>query len=301
MTQGLDQSRGRLRPDSELFYVAKACLTRARSAVWLARSGGRTRAGAIRIVFYHRIADDDDELAVSPRRFREQMRYLSDTGYRVVDVDTVGELLRRGDVPARTIGLSFDDGFLDIAENALPVLSEHGFRATVFVANEVIDGTAWFDWYERQPPVLGWEAIAQLDAESTFRFGAHTATHPNLLDVDNDSARREIVDSRRVLEDRLGRTVGSFCYPGGLFGDRERRLVAEAGYAVAVSCEPGANTPAVDPLALHRIQIDPRDSLLDFRAKVGGGHDSPPPLRARYRRRRYGPGSGSPRSASSQR
>lgn len=301
MTQGLDQSRERLRPGSELFYVAKAGLTHARSAAWLARSGGRARTGAIRIVFYHRIADDRDELAVTPRRFREQMRFLSDAGYRVIDVDTVGELLGRGEVPARTVGLCFDDGFRDIADDALPVLAGLGFRATVFVATEVIDGTAWFDWYENQPPVLGWEAIARLDAEGTFRFGAHTATHPNLIGIDNDSARREIVDSRRVLEDRLGREVGSFCYPGGLFGDRERRLVAEAGYGVAVSCEPGANTPAVDPLALYRIQIDPRDSLLDFRAKVGGGHDSPPPLRARYRRRRYGPGSGSPRSASSER
>jgi peptidoglycan/xylan/chitin deacetylase (PgdA/CDA1 family) len=301
LTQAHEQGGGRLRPGSELFYVAKAGLTHARSAWWLARSGGRPKAHAVRILFYHRISDDRDELAVSPRRFREQMRFLSEAGYSVVDVDEVGGLLARGELPGRAIGLCFDDGFLDVAEHALPVLSALGFRATVYVANEVIEGRATFGWYEKQPPVLDWEAIVRLDAAGTLRFGAHTATHPNLLTLDAASARREIVDSKRELEARLGRPVDSFCYPGGLYGERERRLVAEAGYATAVSCEPGANTPAVDPLELYRIQIDPRDRLLDFRAKVGGGHDSPPPLRSRYRNRRYGSGTGRPRSASSPR
>ena len=91
----------------------------------------------------------------------------------------------------------------------------------------------------------------------------------------------------------------AFCYPSGLHGPRERALVAQAGYRVAVTCEPGVNTSTTDRLALQRRQVDARDSLLDFRAKVGGGHDSPLPLRDVYRRRRYGAGTGSPRVASS--
>ena len=93
--------------------------------------------------------------------------------------------------------------------------------------------------------------------------------------------------------------MDAFCYPAGLFGARERALVDEAGFRTAVSCEPGVNTRATDPLALHRIQVDARDSLLDFRAKLLGGHDAPLPVRAAWRRRRYGVGS--PRAASSSR
>ena len=92
-----------------------------------------------------------------------------------------------------------------------------------------------------------------------------------------------------------------FSYPAGLFGERERRLVVEAGYRFAVSCEPGVNLPATDRFALRRRQIDARDRLLDFKAKVGGGHDSPLPLRGAYRRLRYGEGRGRPRWASSRR
>jgi peptidoglycan/xylan/chitin deacetylase (PgdA/CDA1 family) len=124
-------------------------------------------------------------------------------------------------------------------------------------------------------------------------------THPNLLTVDDARARSEIGDSKRALEARLGRPVEAFCYPAGLFGPRDRELVAQAGFRVAVSCEPGVNGPSTDRLALRRIQIDSRDRLIDFRAKLGGGHDEPLPLRAFYRRLRYGTGEGSFRSASS--
>jgi peptidoglycan/xylan/chitin deacetylase (PgdA/CDA1 family) len=202
-------------------------------------------------------------------------------------VEAAGVLVR-GEVPSRTIGLNFDDGYLDVAENALPVLEERGFRATVFVPTGVIDGTATFSWYRHQPPVLTWDEIATLDAAGTLRFEAHTVTHPNLLTLDEETARAELAGSKRALEARLGRTVTAFCYPGGLFGDRDRRLVAEVGFEIGVSCEPGMNGPDADLLALHRRQVDPRDSLLDFRAKVGGGHDEPLPFRDLYRRLRHG-------------
>jgi peptidoglycan/xylan/chitin deacetylase (PgdA/CDA1 family) len=270
------------------FFALKAAATHARSAAWLARTGGRLDTAGFRILFYHRVADERDELAVSPRSFRRQMDYLASQSYRVVDVVEAVNLLERGRLRPRTIGLSFDDGYLDVAEHALGTLAGHGFRATVFVPPAVIDGSAWFDWYRYPPALLDWDDIAELDREGTFRFEAHSLTHPNLPALDEHVARYEIAGSKRALETRLGRPVEAFSYPSGLFGPRERRLVAEAGFRIAVSCEPGVNGPLTDRFALRRRQIDGRDSFLDFRAKLGGGHDSSLPLRAAYRRRRYG-------------
>jgi peptidoglycan/xylan/chitin deacetylase (PgdA/CDA1 family) len=170
------------------------------------------------------------------------------------------------------------------------VLERLGFRATVFLPTGVIDGTASFPWYERQPPLLDWDEVVELDRAGTFRFEAHTVTHPNLLLLDDASSRYEIAQSKLDLETRLGRPVQAFCYPAGLFGERERRFVAESGFRAAVSCEPGVNLPGQDLLTLRRRQIDPADRRLDFRAKVGGGHDTPLPLRGLYRRVRYGEG-----------
>jgi len=281
------------------FYGLKALATRYRSEAWLRRTQGRPDATGLRILFYHRVSDDHDELAVTPKAFREQMDYLASESYRVVDVVEAARLLEERAWTPRTIGLSFDDGFLDVAEQALPILAERGFRGTVFVATAVTSGWAQFDWYRDQPPLLEWDEIAALDAEGTLRFEAHSVTHPNLLRLRDGAARQEIEGCKVALEDRLGRPVTAFCYPSGLHGPRERALVAQAGYRVAVTCEPGVNTSTTDRLALQRRQVDARDSLLDFRAKVGGGHDSPLPLRDVYRRRRYGAGTGSPRVASS--
>ena len=279
--------------------VAKASGTRARSAAWLVRTRGRPDIGGLRILFYHRVSDDRDELAVSRLNFRRQMDYLASEGYRVVDVVHAVELLDAGDPLPRTVGLSFDDGYWDIAEHALSILVERGFRATVFVAPAVIEGTASFSWYRRQPPLLSWDDIVELEEQATLRFEAHSLTHPNLLALDEAAAWHEIVGSKRALEARLERPVQAFSYPTGLFGERERKLVVEAGFRMAVSCEPGVNVLGTDRFALRRRQIDARDSLLDFRAKLAGGHDTPPPFRSFYRRLHYGMGTGSPRRASS--
>jgi peptidoglycan/xylan/chitin deacetylase (PgdA/CDA1 family) len=283
------------------FYVLKAGVTRTQSAVWFARSHRRPVATGIRILFYHRVSDDRDELAVTRNNFRRQMDYLAGQGYRVVDVLDAATLLDAGDAPVKTVALSFDDGYQDVADHATPLLAERGFKATVFVAPAVIDGTASFAWYRNQPPLLGWEDMKALDAESPLSFEAHSLTHPNLLELTDDDARLEIFGSKLALEERLGRAVTAFSYPAGLFGPRERRLVDEAGFRVAVSCEPGLNQPGTDRFALRRRQIDARDRLFDFRAKVGGGHDSPPPFRGAYRRFRFGADDPSPIAASSRR
>lgn len=266
----------------------KAGVTHARSAWWRVRSHGRLDAGGLRILFYHRVSDDDDPLAVSPRRFRQQMELLATEGFQVVGLSEAVALLEAGELAPRTIALNFDDGFRDVGENALPVLEWLGFRATVFVPTGVIDGTVSFPWYSHQPALFDWEEIVELDQAGTLRFEAHSVSHPNLLLLTSAESRHEIADSKLDLEDRLGRAVEAFCYPAGLFGERERRFVAETGYRLAVSCEPGVNVPGTDRFSLRRRQIDPRDRQLDFRAKTGGGHDTPLPLRGLYRRVRYG-------------
>jgi peptidoglycan/xylan/chitin deacetylase (PgdA/CDA1 family) len=264
--------------------TVKPALTRLRTAAWQAR--GRPGRPGLRILFYHRVSDDPDPLAVPPRRFAAQMDVLGAEGYRVVDVVEAGRLLAAREPLDGIVGLSFDDGYRDVAEHALPVLERRQFRATVFVSTGVVDGTAAFSWYARQPPVLGWSDIVALDGFA-LSFEAHTITHPNLTALAAAEAEHEIAGSKRALEERLGRAVTGFCYPAGVYGARERELVAGAGFAVATSCEPGANTPDVDPLELRRTAIGPADRLADFRAKLAGGHDRPSALRAAYRRARF--------------
>ncbi len=277
-------------------YAAKAVYTHARSAWWQTRTRGRADGAGLRILAYHRISPDRDELAVSPRRFREQMELLAAAGYRVVGVSEAAAALDTAE-RSRMIGLTFDDGYQDVVDNGLPALVELGFRATVFLPTGAIDGTHPFAWYERPPPLLHWASIVELDRGSTLDFGAHTVTHANLLALDDAAAEREIAGCKQTLEARLGHSVAAFCYPAGLYGERDQKLVRATGFQVAVGAEPGVNGPGTDRLSLRRIGVGPRDRLLDFRAKVGGGHDGQPPLRSIYRTLRFG----NPRSSSKRR
>jgi peptidoglycan/xylan/chitin deacetylase (PgdA/CDA1 family) len=265
----------------------KSVVTAAQSLAWRLRTGGVPVGDGVRILFYHRVSTDDDPLAIAPERFRQQMAYLAAEGYDVVDVM---EAVTAIDRPAerKVVGLSFDDGYSDVAEHALPALEEHGFRASVFVATSVTGGAARFEWYDEQPPLLDWDEIADLDRAGTLRFEAHTRTHPNLLALDDIVARKEIVGCKADLEERIGRPVDVFSYPAGLFRPSHRDMVAAAGYRAAVTCERGANRADTDRFALRRIGVDGRDRMLDFKAKLGGGHDSALPLQRTYRRLRYG-------------
>jgi peptidoglycan/xylan/chitin deacetylase (PgdA/CDA1 family) len=280
--------REQLSLEPTALYVAKAAYTHLRSAWWQARTGGRADTAGLRILAYHRVSPDRDELAVHPRRFRQQMEYLAAAGYRVLGVAEGARTLDEAEQERRTIGLTFDDGYRDVDEHALPVLARLGFRATVFIPTGAIDGTHPFTWYERSPALLDWQTIVELDRGDTFDFGAHTISHANLLALDDSAAAGEIAGSKEVLEARLGHPVAAFCYPAGLQSDRERALVRASGFEVAVGAEPGPNGSDTDRLALRRVGVGPRDRLLDFRAKVGGGHDSQPPLRSIYRALRFG-------------
>jgi peptidoglycan/xylan/chitin deacetylase (PgdA/CDA1 family) len=151
----------------------------------------------------------------------------------------------------------------------------------------VIDGTASFPWYSWQPAVFDWEEIVEPDRAGTLRFEAHSVSHPNLLLLTNAESRCEIADSKLDLADKLGAPVEAFCYPAGLFGERERRFVAETGYRLAVSCEPGVNVPGTDRFSLRRADRAARPAA---RLPRKGRRWARPSVAAggAYRRVRYG-------------
>ena len=274
-----------LKPPRWLPSYARAALTRTKSLGRGARS--LDAAGRLRILFYHRIAAERDLLAVKPVEFERQMDLLAREGYTVLDVATAWDRFTAGDRAGRLIALSFDDGYGDFATEALPVLRRHGFTATVFVCPGLIDGTATMPWYRDPPALLSWDAIAALDGDHV-RFEPHSINHPNLTALDTVSAACEIRESRLILEQKLGRPAGVFCYPGGLGGEREQALVRDSGLRLATTCEPGVAGPGANPFALPRTAVQRHDSLSDFRAKLAGIHDKPLPGRALYQRLRYG-------------
>jgi len=274
-------------------HAAKRSQTRARTLWWRAR-GRRAvdSAGpALRILFYHRIADDSDPLALACDRFDAQMALLEAQGYQVLDVVTALDRLYDGSLEQDVIALTFDDGYVDNALNALPVLERHGFQATVFVVTDMAAGRAIFaPGHGSSAPVLTWDEIRALDGRSALTFEPHTVSHPDLTHATDTASWKEIAESRAALEEALGREASALAYPGGFVGARELSYMGRAGIRYGITCEPGLTTTATDRRLIRRTQIDSTDRLDDFEAKLYGSHDSSLLGRRLYRRLKYGAG-----------
>jgi peptidoglycan/xylan/chitin deacetylase (PgdA/CDA1 family) len=257
--------------------LAKAALVRGQALAGTVRGG--TRRPGLRILYYHRVSDERDPLAVTPAAVRRQMNALAASGQRVVDLYEIDDLALETDEAA--IALTFDDGYRDVLEHALPVLREHGFPCTVFVVPGAIAGVATFSWYRAgaMPPLAGWDELRAQERAGLVHFEPHTMTHPVLTTISLEHAQSEIAESKQVVEEELGRPARIFCYPGGYYSPREVDLVRDCGYRAAVTCEFGANAAPFAHNELRRTIVERSDPLWLFRARLAGATDTPPPGR----------------------
>jgi peptidoglycan/xylan/chitin deacetylase (PgdA/CDA1 family) len=124
-----------------------------------------------------------------------------------------------------------------------------------------------------------WEQLREM-AAAGIEIGSHTVTHPILTRVPADRLRRELEESRGRLEDMLGRSVTSFCYPNGAYDRIVRDAVERAGYRLAVTSDYGLNDPTIDPLALRRIHNEEED-LPHFLQSTSGFEEAKNAFRSR--------------------
>jgi peptidoglycan/xylan/chitin deacetylase (PgdA/CDA1 family) len=204
------------------------------------------------IIMYHRVlpgAAYKDRLAVSVKTFDRQMRFLKKYRYNVITLEKLADLIRRKKkIPPKTISITFDDGYEDNYTNAFPILRKYGLAATLFV----IVGEAG----DRRKNKLSWEEIKQMQDSGIFTIGSHTLGPEPLTNIESrQEIRRQIFDSRRMLEEQLGKEVNTFSYPEGGVTPEIRQLVIDAGYKAAVATKPGRGYPDDDIFALRRLRI----------------------------------------------
>ena len=178
----------------------------------------------MRILGYHRVAGADDSLAVSPARFREQMRALAESGAQPIRLDRAIELLR-SPVPGRYVCVTFDDGYRDNLLAAAPVLAEFDIPATIFVPSRIIDGDVSFHWYDDPPPALSWDGGRRAHRRRAGRRAVAHAHPPAAPAGRRERSYEEIAGSKRAIEAHVPYALTSFCYPAGLYGAREVEFV----------------------------------------------------------------------------
>ncbi len=193
------------------------------------------------ILLFHRVTDviPPDGLTVSVAKFRGICRMLKKK-FHVVSLGELHTLLRNGGpFPRRTVAITFDDSYRSNV-HAAEILAEHDLPACFFLPPGFIETDRIFHWDEHLPvrlPQMSWADTRRL-VEMGFEVGAHTVEHPNLASLSWPEARREIIESKQILEYETGTAVRWFAYPyGGAnhFLPAQIKLVREAGFEACFS------------------------------------------------------------------
>jgi peptidoglycan/xylan/chitin deacetylase (PgdA/CDA1 family) len=236
------------------------------SARVLQSTATRLRRRLSAVLCYHGVGTtggrvDPGYLRVRPDAFRQQLELLLGAGFRFV---TVSELTEHGPPPPGLVALTFDDGMDDNHAVVLPLLTELGLRATVYVATGLIGKPNPWLGPAADGRMMNAAELRDLVAAG-FEIGAHTVTHPDLSTLDYDNCLREVTESRDALRQLLGVDVRTFAYPYCRYGDAAVAAVRDAGFATAVTCH-GRGSWSM--LELKRSFISGKDKLPIFVLKL---------------------------------
>lgn len=204
------------------------------------------------ILMYHSVsptAQPENRLAVTPEAFERQMRFLKNHAYNVLPLEEIAGLVReKKEIPLKTLAITFDDGYKDNFLYAFPVLKKYNLPATVFIiVNEV---------GRPEKDRLSWDEIDEMRNSGIINIGSHCLGPEPLLNIKSDEAlKKEIFESKKALQEKLGQPVDAFSYPGGGFNEEIKKLVIDAGYLLAVTTSPGSRFACDDVFALKRLRI----------------------------------------------
>ncbi len=199
-------------------------------------------------------------LSITPSSFEEQLAYLKQHKYTSQSLTALPALLEQDtSIPRNTFALTFDDGYEDLYTYAWPLLKKYGFHATAFIIINRV-GT---------PDYATWDQIKEMDASGVIDIQSHTLNHPQLSHLTTEYAQFEIEQSKRILEERLGKKITIFCYPYGDYNPLIVRLTQKANYSLALTTNGGAWHSYANPLELSRVRLSTQDvrNALDRKMK----------------------------------
>ena len=235
----------------------------------------RNRSSDAVFLCYHSIAPAGPRyLTISADLFERQLALLRRRGYRGGDLRTLAELAA-GRPVRRTAFISFDDGFRDNFETALPLLREYGFPAFVFVLPPLLEVGGAFEWPEMRADLVrhaetmrsvDWATLERM-REGDFEVGSHTLNHAHLPRLDGERLREELWQSRAAIVERLG-SCDTLAYPFGEWSPEVATAAAECGYRFAFTLPTTTGQRGATPLSIPRVNVDYRDDERRFAAKL---------------------------------
>ena len=240
------------------------------AAAWRWQFWRLPKKGLLALMYHHightNTADEQYPFTISPRRFEEQLDMLQKHGFSPVGLDELKAAASSGRrLPEKPVLLTFDDGYADNFQNLFPILQKRGVKVLIFLITDFIG---------KEPGYMSWEQVLQMQQSGLVQFGSHTASHARLRRLPEEEILRELTQSKKTLEEKLGVACEAFCYPfgSGGFDKRVRPLVFRAGYLFDFSTKPGINPwPWKGKKTILRAFPRGGETLTDFYVQITRG------------------------------
>lgn len=209
------------------------------------------------VLCYHRVTEltaDPYELAISPKNFCEQIKYISENF-------SVKRFEENWDFRELAFVITFDDGYADNLYNALPVLQKFNVPATIFVTPGFTDSGREFPWDGGNTPArpeyqqLSQVELRQLSNEPLITLGSHTLTHRQLSSLTPQEQEEEILGGHKMLGNIIGKKLTTMSYPFGNYCDIDencKKICRLNGIARAAANYPGQAHSWTDSMAIPR-------------------------------------------------
>ncbi|MFK8113555.1 MAG: polysaccharide deacetylase family protein [Rubripirellula sp.] len=233
----------------------------------LRRLAVRSKA-PLSVLFYHRVANSHpNDWTISRETFRQHIEYCIQN-FEMIGLGEVQRRVREMDSCIPAASITFDDGYADNCDFALPLLIQHKVPCTYFVTTDNVRNASPFphDVSSGTPlRINNWNQIREMSDEG-IEIGCHTRTHVDFSRVhDPNVVWREIVESKLEIEQQIGKRVRYFAFPYGMpcqLTQMAIEAVNEAGFDGFCSAYGGYNLVGEDSFHIRRFHGDPQSARL---------------------------------------
>ncbi len=236
-----------------------------------------------RVLMYHMVSDhlNKDEskfnrLRVKPEEFEKQLKWLKQNNWNSY---TLSELVKLKEIPEKSVVITFDDGYEDNYKNAYPLLKKYNFKATIYIVLNRF-GQNWATDKDlnqssnelNSEKMLSNEQIKEMINSGLIEIGSHTLDHVNLPKLTKEEKEKQILESKKQIEDIFNIQCLSFAYPFGFFDNQDIEILQNSSYSNATTTVNGVyDESKFSNFLIPRIMISGRQNFYSFILKMNKG------------------------------
>ena len=242
----------------------------------------------VSVFMYHHVSPHKgDMITVTPDVFEAQMRFLAESGYKTL---SAGEIVSYADgkntVSGKAAAITFDDGYLDNYVHAFPVLKKYNIKATIFIVTDWVEKSSEFvEAYGHTPllpnhneckrlinegkiseVIMNWDMIKEMQKSGLTDFYSHTMSHRKCAELSYEDLRKELNNSKTVIEEKLRKPCPYLCWPKGSYNDLSVKAAQDVGYTALFTTKKGVVKKGSDRFSIERIAM--KDNVGWFKSRV---------------------------------